>query len=392
MERKHQSWLLLFLFVILVILKQFSFAQEVCHPPLVSFEVHRLELEDGWLHTTGGMANETRVIEVDYLDNRRIDVFEFICYGSVTLRNADQDPDAGGRRIKFRQHVPINRGPDYTIYQDTNDIDVCVQDDGETAQVVMYTDERLEPGESYTQEFYYSVTIGRFGDLNGDGCINGVDLGLLFTEWGGSGVADFNADGVVSAYDLGIILSNWYEHGDCEEPEPDSYCGDGTCDPDENNTICPEDCDPTGDGHYNLVWDSADDILAFTIDSFEDGVILVENVTVENLRGTLDVINDTGSGGIKFLHLFGGQWQVLGVSGWSPLDTWVVEVYDDDILVGRTSSDSEGPIFNPDNTTNYGNSIYWKPQIEPFKIGDRWVLYRWINDPEIPEYPPSRIN
>ena len=101
------------------------------------------------------------------------------------MTNADPDPDSSvGRRVKFRQRVPINRGPDYTIYKDTNEIDVCVQDDGETANVIMYTDERLEPGESHTQEFYYSVTIDRFGDLNGDGCINGVDLGLLFTEWG----------------------------------------------------------------------------------------------------------------------------------------------------------------------------------------------------------------
>ena len=38
---------------------------------------------------------------------------------------------------------------------------------------------------------------------------------------------------------------------------------------------------------YNPEWESADDILAFTIDSFGDGVILVENVTVENIRGTL---------------------------------------------------------------------------------------------------------
>ena len=380
--------------LVMLVFVMFSLgSQEVCHPELVPFEVHRLELEDGWLHTTGGMANETRVIEVDYFDNRRIDVFEFICYGSVTLINADPDPDSSvGRRVKFRQRVPINRGPDYTIYQDTNEIDICVQDDGETANVIMYTDETLEPGESYTQEFYYSVTIDRFGDLNGDGCINGVDLGLLFTEWGGSGVADFNADGMVNAFDLGIILANWYEHGDCEEPEPESYCGDGTCDPDENNTICPEDCTSTGEEHYNPEWESADDILAFTIDSFGDGVILVENVTVENIRGTLDVIDDTGNDGTKFLHLFGGTWQVLGVSGWSPLDTWVVEVYEGDVLVGRTSSDSSGPIFNPDGSSNYGNSIYWKPQIEAFQIGNRWVLYRWIDEPDIPAYPPSRVN
>ena len=382
---------------LLLVFTMFSLgSQEVCHPELVPFEVHRLQLEDGWLHSTGGMANETRVIEVDYLDNRRIDTFEFICYGSVTLTNADPDPDSSvGRRVKFRQRVPINRGPDYTIFTDTNEIDVCVQDDGETANVIMYTDETLEPGESRTQEFYYSVTIDRFGDLNGDGCINGVDLGLLFSEWGGSGVADFNGDGVVSAWDLGVLLANWYEHGDCEEPDPGSFCGDGVCDPDESNATCPEDCAPGGggDGYYSPEWESADDILAFTIDEFVDGVILVENVTVENLKGgTIGVIDDTGNSGTKFLHLFGGQWQVLGVSGWSPLDTWVVEVFNGDVMVGRTSSDSSGPIFNPDGSSNYGNSIYWKPQIEPFQIGNRWILYRWIDEPDIPEYPPSRVN
>lgn len=372
-------------------------SQEVCHPELVPFEVHRLELEDGWLHTTGGVATETRVMEVDYLDNRRIDVFEFICYGSVTLTNADQDPDSSvGRRVKFRQSVPIKRGPDYTIYQDTNEIDICVQEDGETTSVIMYTDETLEPGESHTQEFYYSVTIGRFGDLNGDGCINSYDTGILLSEWGStSSEADFNGDGVVSAYDFGILLANWHEHGDCEEPEPGSFCGDGTCDPDESNLTCPEDCSPDGggDGYYSPEWESADDILAFTIDEFVNETILVENVTVEVLKGgSLSFADDTGNSGTKFLHLFGGQWQVLGVSGWSPLDTWVVEVFDDDIMVGRTSSDSSGPIYNPDGSTNYGNSIYWKPQIEPFKIGDRWVVYRWIDTPDIPEYPPSRVN
>ena len=361
------TWARCLFLIPLVLSLSGSFGQDVCHPELTPFEVHRLQLEDGWLHTTGGMANESRVIEVDYLDNRRIDVFEFICYGSVTLTNANPDLDSNaGRRVKFRQRVPINRGPNYTILTDTNEIDVCVQDDGETANVIMYTDETLEPGESHTQEWYYSVTIDRFGDLNGDGCINSMDLGLLFAEWGGSGVADFDADGVVGAYDMGVLLANWYEHDDCyEEPE---------------------------DVLYNPDWESADDILAFTIDSFGYGVILVENVTVENIRGTLGIIDDTGTGGTKFLHLFGGQWQVLGVSGWSPLDTWVVEVYDGDVMVGRTSSDSEGPIFNPDNSTNYGNSIYWKPQIEPFQIGHRWVLYRWIDEPDVPEYPPSRVN
>jgi len=56
------------------------------------------------------------------------------------------------------------------------------------------------------------------GDLNGDGVVNGADLGVLLTNWGPcppprQGPApcpgDLNGDGVVDGADLGILLSNW---------------------------------------------------------------------------------------------------------------------------------------------------------------------------------------
>ena len=50
-------------------------------------------------------------------------------------------------------------------------------------------------------------------DLNGDGLVDGVDLGLLFVEWGACAApdcpADFNGDGLVGAADLGILLAAW---------------------------------------------------------------------------------------------------------------------------------------------------------------------------------------
>ena len=53
------------------------------------------------------------------------------------------------------------------------------------------------------------------GDLNGDGTVNGGDLGLLLAAWGGSGGdvdGDLNGDGVTDGGDLGLLLSYW---GDC---------------------------------------------------------------------------------------------------------------------------------------------------------------------------------
>jgi len=46
-------------------------------------------------------------------------------------------------------------------------------------------------------------------DLNGDGVVDGADLGILLKNWGGSGIADLNGDGVVDGADLGILLASW---------------------------------------------------------------------------------------------------------------------------------------------------------------------------------------
>jgi len=49
------------------------------------------------------------------------------------------------------------------------------------------------------------------GDLNGDGVVDGADLGILLNNWGECAgcEADLNGDGVVDGADLGILLNNW---------------------------------------------------------------------------------------------------------------------------------------------------------------------------------------
>lgn len=51
-------------------------------------------------------------------------------------------------------------------------------------------------------------------DINGDGHVNGADLGLLLGSWGACAqpadcAADLNEDGVVNGADLGVLLGNW---------------------------------------------------------------------------------------------------------------------------------------------------------------------------------------
>lgn len=48
---------------------------------------------------------------------------------------------------------------------------------------------------------------GLLGDLDGDGDIDGGDLGLLLVDWGGPGAGDLDGDGNVGGGDLGLLLS-----------------------------------------------------------------------------------------------------------------------------------------------------------------------------------------
>lgn len=46
-------------------------------------------------------------------------------------------------------------------------------------------------------------------DLNGDGKVDGGDLGLLLANWGNSGIGDIDKDGIVDGGDLGALLAGW---------------------------------------------------------------------------------------------------------------------------------------------------------------------------------------
>ena len=70
-----------------------------------------------------------------------------------------------------------------------------------------------------TQEEYVSAFLGTwpdaeedcFGDFNGDGVVNGGDLGLMVAGWG-TAEYDLTGDGVTNGADLGLMLNAW---GDC---------------------------------------------------------------------------------------------------------------------------------------------------------------------------------
>ena len=46
-------------------------------------------------------------------------------------------------------------------------------------------------------------------DLDGNGAVDGADLGLLLSGWGIDATGDINADGTIDGADLGVLLSAW---------------------------------------------------------------------------------------------------------------------------------------------------------------------------------------
>ena len=46
-------------------------------------------------------------------------------------------------------------------------------------------------------------------DLNGDGAVDGADLGIMLAEWGGPGAADLDGNGIVDGADIGLLLAAW---------------------------------------------------------------------------------------------------------------------------------------------------------------------------------------
>ncbi|MCH2162025.1 MAG: C25 family cysteine peptidase [Phycisphaerales bacterium] len=54
------------------------------------------------------------------------------------------------------------------------------------------------------------ISSAILGDVNGDGQVNGADLGMMLSAWGsGNDACDLNNDGIVNGADLGLLLAQW---------------------------------------------------------------------------------------------------------------------------------------------------------------------------------------
>ena len=66
----------------------------------------------------------------------------------------------------------------------------------------------IEAGIDDVRVYGATCTPALIGDLNGDGVVNGIDLGILLGAWG-TNTYDLSGDGIISGPDLGLLLANW---------------------------------------------------------------------------------------------------------------------------------------------------------------------------------------
>jgi hypothetical protein len=71
------------------------------------------------------------------------------------------------------------------------------------------TDSTVEAGVDDFRIDTYTCNLNNPADLDNDGVVGGGDLGMMLSNWGGSGTGDLNGDGVIGGDDLGRLLAAW---------------------------------------------------------------------------------------------------------------------------------------------------------------------------------------
>lgn len=158
-----------------------------CPPMLIPMDVN-LTIVNQVTHVTAVESTSTRSVEANYVDNRSAIEDTFWSEGSVLLTNESNVK----RQIRYRWEVDLPRG-EYSSSDDR----MCLGEE----KAVFEVSEVVQPGQNVEIAWDTQVVVDLFGDLDGDGMIDGTDLGLMIAQWG----MPWDAE------DLGSLLANWDE-------------------------------------------------------------------------------------------------------------------------------------------------------------------------------------
>lgn len=163
------------------------------------------------VQTVSVADTETRKIVADYMRPDKFAVGPYPMIGTVEMTNKS----AVRRKLRYRQSCRIEEG--FVPFFDQGS-PLCWEP--EKRRVVVYYEQTLGPSGSETIDISWSLTLrkeNQLADINADGAVNGLDQGILMSDWGTDNPrSDLNKDGTVNGLDLGILFSQWSESSNDE--------------------------------------------------------------------------------------------------------------------------------------------------------------------------------
>tara|TARA_R110002012_G_scaffold158753_4_gene320294 strand:+ start:351 stop:926 length:576 start_codon:yes stop_codon:yes gene_type:complete len=166
--------------------------------------------KNGITYTTGIQDNPSHTVITNQIDNRKTATSVFDTQGTVTMGHID---------VFKLNHIEYT----YSIDLPPGEVVVYQHDDFYTYNST-WVDYCLKPQKLtiHVSGVFWGAMFRSFvwrlsvfvdtpdGDINNDGVVNGVDLGLLINEWGTeNSQADLDSNGIVDSVDLHILLANW---------------------------------------------------------------------------------------------------------------------------------------------------------------------------------------
>ena len=188
------------------------------------------------------------------------------------------DPTSGNFRLRFCSPA-VEAGSANLLPADVADVD---ENTSPTEPHPWDLDATARLKQTYLDMGAYEVAADCIGDINGDGFVNGADLGLLLGSWGNCTAApcvgDLNCDGIANGADLGILLGQW---GSCEPPEAEL----------EGRTMF------MSSGFYELTPEDLRQYLG--VESVDQAIAMLSAMDFEAMRNLLESFF-AGSGGYEY--------------------------------------------------------------------------------------------
>lgn len=155
----------------------------------------------GWVHTSFETRTDLRRQVVSYMVNHPSATDRVELHGTMTATNLSKSSIV---LCTYRIELEGSCLP----YGSVREIgEFCYHEASD--RYLLTIESRLLPGQTEVVDFSGHIDTRNDYDLDENGIVDGEDLGVLLSSWGGDNVGDINRDGLVDGDDLGLFSAHW---------------------------------------------------------------------------------------------------------------------------------------------------------------------------------------